>query len=135
MTYSQRIPVRLRIALRAGTTTWSQVPRSERFYYQTGAVRGGSYAHDNVDGPETSEMPQAFLSDTEYDANLTAYAEALDRTRQAYGQDPTYPPKDTSDYPSEPVKSPRSVADPAVSAAAGLAVWEAMQELDIDGAP
>ncbi|HTH72346.1 MAG TPA: hypothetical protein VL737_03215 [Candidatus Pristimantibacillus sp.] len=41
MYLSERIPITLRLSLMAGTTTWGQLSRSDRFYYETGGARGG----------------------------------------------------------------------------------------------
>lgn len=38
----ERVPIQLAISLMAGTTTWSQLPASDRFYYETGGARGGT---------------------------------------------------------------------------------------------
>ena len=53
---SNRVPLNLRISLAAGTTSWSSIPESDRFYYETGA-RGGSQdpeSFPDLDDPSES---------------------------------------------------------------------------------
>lgn len=127
MRYSERMPLGLRISLMAGTTTWELIPRSERFYYETGGARGGKLEDDGGDGVNLSAGESVTLSEGDYDRAVEMYCTALDEARLRSGLSPFR--YDSADDVPDTVPNmgnlPTAPVSPAAPRAGALAVNEA----------
>lgn len=77
MSYSGRMPGRLREALLNGALGPGRIPHGDRLYYMTGA-RGGDASHDDGSGAELSAMPAVTLSAEAAERVMDAYCDGLE---------------------------------------------------------
>jgi len=116
----------------AGTTTWERIPRSERFYYETGGARGGAQVDDGGDGVNLSAGESVKLSGGDYDRAVEMYCAALDDSRVRSGLPPLGydSAEDIPDTVPDMNRLPVAPVSPAAPRAGVLAAGQAILKPD-----